>query len=65
MTTSEIRRNLILQDHKEKNQVLKFLIFADKIKFAKFIPDIKESEKELRWLEKYLKSFEPKKEQDA
>ena len=65
MTTSEIRRNLILQDNKEKNKVLKFLTFADKIKFAKFIPEIKDSEKELKWLEKYLKSFEPKEEQDA
>jgi hypothetical protein len=65
MTTSEIRRNLILQDNKEKNKVLKFLIFADKIKFAKFIPVIKDSEKELKWLEKYLKSFEPEEEQDA
>ena len=65
MTTSEIRRNLILQDHKEKNQVLEFLIFADKIKFAKFIPEIKDSENELKWLEKYLRSFEPEEEQDA
>jgi hypothetical protein len=65
MTTSEIRRNFILHDHKEKNQVLEFLIFADKIKFAKFIPELKDSEKELKWLEKYLKSFEPEEEQDA
>jgi hypothetical protein len=65
MTTNEIRQNLILQDHKEKNQVLEFLIFADKIKFAKFIPEIKDSEKELRWLEKYLESFKKEEEQDA
>ncbi len=64
MTTSEIRSYLQI-DFKEKSKILDFLIFADKIKFAKFIPDIKESKKELIWLEKYLKSFEPKEEQDA
>jgi len=60
MTTSEIRQNLILKDFNEKNQILEFLSFADKIKFAKFIPEMKDSEDALKWLEKYLKSFEGK-----
>ncbi|HHE38727.1 MAG TPA: hypothetical protein ENL20_09170 [Candidatus Cloacimonetes bacterium] len=62
MTTSEIRQNLVLKDHNEKNKILEFLNFADRIKFAKFIPGIKESEEALNWLEKYLRSFENKSE---
>ncbi len=62
MTTSEIRANLILDDHSEKSEILKFLANADMIKFAKAIPTISESEKSLDWLEKYLKSFERSKE---
>ncbi len=57
MTTSEIRQNLVLKDHNEKNNILEFLTFADRIKFAKFIPEIKNSEDAINWLEKYLKSF--------
>ena len=64
MTTSEIRSYLQI-DLKEKSKLLDFLIFTDKIKFAKFIPYIKDSEKELKWLEKYLRSFEPEEKQDA
>ena len=64
MTTSEIRSYLQI-DLKEKSKILDFLIFADKIKFAKFIPELKDSEKELKWLEKYLRSFKPEEEQDA
>ncbi|MBC8385950.1 MAG: hypothetical protein H8E57_10585 [Candidatus Cloacimonetes bacterium] len=58
MTTSEIRQNLVLKDFNEKNRILEFLTFADKIKFAKFIPVMKDSEDALNWLEKYLRSFE-------
>ncbi|MBT5420007.1 MAG: hypothetical protein HOK80_03875, partial [Candidatus Cloacimonetes bacterium] len=57
MTTSEIRANLILEDHSEKSKILKFLANADMIKFAKAIPAISDSEKTLFWLEDYLKSF--------
>ncbi len=64
MTTSEIRFYLQI-DLKEKSKLLDFLIFADKIKFAKFIPEIKDSENELKWLEKYLRSFKPVEEQNA
>ncbi|MCK4652999.1 MAG: hypothetical protein KAU01_00975 [Candidatus Cloacimonetes bacterium] len=58
MTTTEIRENLQLENFKEKTQIIDFLTFADKIKFAKFIPEIKESEESLTWLENYLRSFE-------
>ena len=58
MTTSEIRANLILDDHSEKSEILKFLSNADMIKFAKAIPAISDSEKALNWLEEYLLSFE-------
>ncbi len=58
MTTSEIRTNLILKDHSEKSEILKFLSKADLIKFAKTIPTTSDSEVALNWLENYLKSFE-------
>ncbi len=58
MTTNEIRENLQLENFKEKTQILDFLTFTDKVKFAKFIPKTKESEESLLWLENYLRSFE-------
>lgn len=58
MTTSEIRANLILDDHSEKSEILKFLMQADMIKFAKAIPTNSDSKSALDWLEKYLRSFE-------
>ncbi|MBT3755941.1 MAG: hypothetical protein HOG24_06630 [Candidatus Cloacimonetes bacterium] len=58
MTTTEIRANLILDDHSEKSKILKFLAYADMIKFAKAIPAISDSEKTLFWLEEYFLSFE-------
>ena len=58
MTTSEIRTNLILNDHSEKSEILKFLNQADMIKFAKVIPKNSDSELALTWLENYFKSFE-------
>jgi hypothetical protein len=57
MTTNEIRSNFNLDDFKEKSQILDFLTFADKIKFAKFIPKTSESESALNWLESYLKNY--------
>ena len=60
MTTSEIREHLQLEDFKEKSGILEFLNFADKVKFAKYIPSLQESESALEWLENYLKSFEKK-----
>ncbi len=63
MTTSEIRANLILKDHSEKSEILKFLSKADLIKFAKTIPTSSDSELALNWLENYLKSFENSKEE--
>lgn len=62
MTTSEIRANLKLNDHTEKSEILKFLMKADMIKFAKAIPINSDSETALNWLEKYLRSFERSKE---
>lgn len=58
MTTSEIRSNLSLDDHKEKSEILQFLNKADLIKFAKAVPSGKDSENAIAWLEQYLKSFE-------
>ena len=58
MTTSEIRANLILNDHSEKSEILKFLGQADMIKFAKAIPTDSDSKTALDWLENYLRSFE-------
>ncbi|MBT3169498.1 MAG: hypothetical protein HN952_08380 [Candidatus Cloacimonetes bacterium] len=58
MTTNEIRADLQIDKHTEKSQILEFLTFADKIKFAKFIPTMQDSEKAMEWLENYLHSFE-------
>ncbi|MCF7858208.1 MAG: hypothetical protein K9N07_02630 [Candidatus Cloacimonetes bacterium] len=62
MTTSEIRSNLILDDHKEKSEILDFLNKADLIKFAKRVPESAEIEASVKWLENYLLSFEPAEE---
>ena len=58
MTTSEIRANLILDNHSEKSEILKFLGQADMIKFAKTIPTELDTSAKLNWLENYLLSFE-------
>ncbi|NQV17660.1 MAG: hypothetical protein HQ534_03870 [Armatimonadetes bacterium] len=58
MTTSEIREKLQLDNFKEKSKIMNFLNFADKVKFAKFIPTLKESGNSFDWLGNYLKSFE-------
>jgi hypothetical protein len=60
MTTNEIRSDLQLEDFKEKSQIVDFLSFADKIKFAKFQPTVDESNKAESWLQDYLKSFKEK-----
>lgn len=60
MTSSEIRNNLLLDDFREKSQIMDFLSFADMIKFAKFVPKPAESESALNWLEGYLRSYENK-----
>ncbi len=57
MTTSEIRENLANIDSQQKSKILKILNFADRVKFAKFIPDLSESQEALQWLESYLLSF--------
>lgn len=57
MTTNEIRANLILDDHTEKSEILKFLGQADIIKFAKAIPTNSDSDTSLNWLDGYLNSF--------
>ena len=62
MTTSEIRTNLILDDFTEKSEILKFLMHADMIKFAKAIPTDADSNAALDWLDNYLRSFERDKE---
>jgi len=57
MTTSEIRSNFVLDDFREKSQIMDFLTFADKVKFAKFIPALSESETAMKWLTEYLESY--------
>lgn len=57
MTTSEIRENLVLSDHRQKSQIMEFLQAADKVKFAKHHPDDESAGKALDWLESYLRSF--------
>ncbi|MBN1948381.1 MAG: hypothetical protein JW784_01430 [Candidatus Cloacimonetes bacterium] len=57
MTTSEIRENLVLPDHKQKSQIMDFLKTADKVKFAKHHPVNESAGEALDWLESYLKSF--------
>lgn len=65
MTTSEIRANLQITEHKEKSEILKFLTNCDLIKFAKFLPKLDEADNHLIWLEKYLNSFQIKEDTDA
>jgi len=65
MTTSEIRENLVLDDFKEKSRILEFMNAADKVKFAKFIPNQEESKTALQWLENYLKSFEKREKSET
>lgn len=57
MTTYEIKQNLQLDDFKEKSEIIRFLNFADRIKFAKFIPDPKDSREAYDWLKQYLKKY--------
>lgn len=56
MTTFEIRENLIIDNTKEKSEILDFLRFADRVKFAKFTPEYEQSKSALLWLEHYLLS---------
>lgn len=57
MTTSEIKTNLQPNSSQEKSQIMDFLIFADKVKFAKFEPTFDQSQAALAWLENYLTEF--------
>jgi hypothetical protein len=65
MTTNEIRENLTLENGKEKTEILEFLRFADKIKFAKFVPEYEQSKSALNWLETYLFSFKNKVQKES
>ena len=65
MTTTEIRESLQLADHKEKSLILDFLLFADRIKFAKFTPSLEDSDKAYTWLYNYLSSFHNKIEKEG
>jgi hypothetical protein len=57
MTTSEIREHFLPQNSKEKSLVMEFLLFADRIKFAKFIPEYEQSKAAMEWLESYILSY--------
>ena len=60
MTTSEIRENFQSDAHQEKNRILNYLLYSDKVKFAKFSPTISDSEDYLKWFINYLKLYEKK-----
>jgi hypothetical protein len=60
MTTTEIRDSLKTDDFKEKNLILEFLKFSDKVKFAKFIPEMKDSQDAVNWLDAYLNEYKNK-----
>ncbi|MCF7919479.1 MAG: hypothetical protein K9N06_06175 [Candidatus Cloacimonetes bacterium] len=57
MTTSEIRMYLLVPNPREKGDILNLLQEADKVKFAKHIPDSTTAREFLSWLDAYLKSF--------
>jgi hypothetical protein len=56
MTTSEIRHDLKI-DPSEKTEILKYLEFADRVKFARFLPSEMEAQNAITWLENYLIGF--------
>ncbi len=60
MTTSEIRTQLVLSDHKEKSAILDFLAKSDRIKFAKYPVDRAQTYSAVDWLEKYFISYKNK-----
>lgn len=60
MTTNEIRENFKSDAYQEKNKVLEYLQYSDKIKFAKYETTIADSEEYLKWFENYLKMYEKK-----
>ena len=57
MTTSEIRNNLSVEKSTEKGEILNLLREADRVKFAKYIPDSDAANELLRWLNAYLQAF--------
>jgi len=63
MTTYEIKQEL--PSISEKTEIIKILTDMDKIKYAKGVPDINESEELLKWIEKFISSFSSKDGQDS
>ncbi len=57
MTTSEIRYYLKLSDAQEKSDIMRLLTESDKVKFARFIPDRRQAEDLVSWLDAYLLAF--------
>jgi hypothetical protein len=55
MTTSEIKQ--ALSEIPRKREIIAILSDMDKIKFAKFVPSVKEAEDILYWIENYIVSF--------
>ena len=60
MTTNEIRQSFHSDVYQEKNKILDYLAYADKVKFAKFSTTINDSESYLKWFINYLKLYEKK-----
>jgi len=55
MTTYEIKQSL--DNVSEKRDIVRILTDMDKVKFAKFTPNIKDAEDIFYWIEKYVLSF--------
>jgi hypothetical protein len=60
MTTYEIKN--ALGNIAQKSQILALLNYADKVKFAKFIPTIEDGKKFEKWLEDYITEIKIKEE---
>ena len=65
MTSAEIRTNLTKIDPNEKSLILNFLLDCDKIKFAKFHPNLKAADIAIDELENYLSTYKNQEDNDA
>lgn len=64
MTTNEIRHHLKGDEVKEKSEIFSILNYADKVKFAKFVPKSEDGKRFENWMEDYfnkIKKYEESK----
>jgi len=57
MTSSEIKEQIRDFTTREREELGKFLIETDLVKFAKYVPYVNNALEKTKWLEDYLKSF--------